>query len=195
MNRAWQFAALLTLLLLPVTPALVVAQEAAGPLDARIGGTTESFVAKYGAPVEPKEGAPTLFTEYDVPGYSTVFGDSYEGLIESVALYSPRPKGQEWDNEEPNKLDWSVTKAHELAKRFLPLDAEMQVPADERLGVIRTVGYSPSLAAQVPEEVYAYVDNEYTIGQCSYVLMLNADKTAVNAIHIELLVEDPLPPS
>lgn len=192
MTQCRRVATLLGLLLALGTPALAFAQAEDNPLNARLGSTTESFEAQYGEPKEPEEGVPALFTEYDLPGYSTVFADSYEGFVESIALYSPRPEGEEWDNEEPHDLDWSLTKAHDLAERFLPLDAELEEPADERLGVIRTVGYSPALAAQVPESVYAYVDNEYAVGQLSYVLMLNADKTGVNAIRVELLVENPL---
>ncbi|MDP9357298.1 MAG: hypothetical protein M3R02_18820, partial [Chloroflexota bacterium] len=104
-------------------------------------------------------------------------------------------KGEEWTMDEPHERDWSVKKAHELAKRFLPRDVKLEKPGAERLWTIRTEGFSEALENEVPETIYAYVDNEYVVGQCSYVLSLNEDKSGVNSIMITLLVEEPLPES
>ncbi len=174
-------------------PGSVAAQDDPAPLDARLGGTTESFEEKYGEPVESD--GPSIFTEYDIRGYSTVLTNSYEGRIERISLFSPRPKGEEWRMDKPHERDWSVKKAHELAKRFLPRDVKLEKPGAERLSTIRTEGFSEALENEVPESIYAYVDNEYVVGQCSYVLMLNEDKSGVNRITITLLVEEPLPES
>ena len=191
MKRGLPTACVVVLAMLLVPPWSVAGQAEPAPLDARLGGTTESFEEKYGEPVEA-EGSP-VFTEYKIRGYSTVFAASREGRIDNVTLFSPRPEGEEWINDEPHERDWSVRKAHELAARFLPRDAELEDPADEQVGVIQTVGFSQALAEEVPESVYAYVDNEYVVGQCSYVLMLNVDKSGVNHIVVSLLVEEPLP--
>ena len=190
MKRCASTACLLALMMAFAGP-WAAAQEEPPPLDARLGGTTETFEEKYGEPVE-SDGPPS-FTEYEIQGYSTVFATTREGRIDRVTLFSPRPAGEEWKNAEPHQRDWSIKKAHDLAERFLPRDAELEDPADERSGVIRTVGFSEALAAEVPESVYAAVDTEYVVGQCGYVLMLNDDKSGVNHIIIELLVEDPLP--
>ncbi len=193
MKRPLHSACLLVLAGLLALSAPVGAQEDDDPLDARLGGTTESFEAKYGEPVESD--GPAILTEYNIKGYSTVFADSYEGRIESISLFSPRPKGEEWRMDKPHEGDWSVKKAHELAKRFLPRDVKLEKPEDERLWGIRTEGFSEALENEVPESIYAYVDNEYVIGQCSYALLLNEDKSGVNSIMISLLVEEPLPES
>ncbi len=97
--------------------------------------------------------------------------------------------------DKPHEGDWSVKKAHELAKRFLPWDVKLEKPRPERLSTIITEGVSEALENEMPESIYAYVDNEYVIGQCSYALMLNEDKSGVNSIMITLLVEEPLPES
>jgi hypothetical protein len=172
------------------------AQTELPPLDGRLGGTVESFQTEHGAPVEAGS---ALFTEYEIEGYGTVFADEYEGRIESITLFSPRPEGVEWEYEVPHEMDWSIIEAHQLVEDFLPRDAQLNQPDDSDLaddsafGIVPTEGYSPALASEVPVAVYEYVDHTFEVGQFSYVLSLNADETGVNTIFVELEVEEPLP--
>jgi hypothetical protein len=80
-------------------------------------------------------------------------------------------------------MDWSVTQAHEIALGFLPVDVTcQQMPARS----IRMVCSSASLAAEVPASVYAYGDLEFSVGQASYYIAMNADSSGVEWIAIGL---------
>ena len=169
------------------------AEAEAHPLDARIGGTIESWEAEYGPPIKGEGEAADLFTEYDLPGYSTVFADEHLGRIHRISLYSPRPEGEEWSKDEPHEMDWTVRKAHELARRFLPRDAEVFDPDEDRVGGIMTECESEALRDEVPTELYDYVDNTPVYGGCSYWLDVNlGDEGHVSNITVELEIEERL---
>lgn len=163
------------------------------PLDARLGGTVEDWEAEHGPPVEQEGAQADLFTGYDLPGFSTVFADEYLGRIQSISLFSPRPAGEEWTNDETHPMDWTVPKAHVLAQRLLPRDAQCDEPDENRVGGTMTECYSDALAAEVPTEVYDYVDNTPVYGGFSYWLDRNLDdESRVAHIIIELEIEEPL---
>lgn len=159
------------------------------PLDARIGGTEDSFEDRYGDPV-PSDDDPRLTTEYEIDGYSTVFADAHEGRIHGISLFAPRPDGDDWSIDASHEMNWSVPKAHQLARRFHPRDAELDEAGDPFLKVIRRVGFSEALESEVPQETYEFVDNDPTAGQFSYVLFLDEDDEDVAWISIELEVEE-----
>lgn len=161
------------------------------PLGARLGGTVASFEAAYGVPLPPEVGNPSPSTEYGIAGYSTVYAESREGVISEVSLFAPRADGEEWSDDAPHPLDWSIAKAHDLVRDFLPEDVAIGTPRDVFASVIVTECSSPSLASRVPESVYADADDSYFVGQCSYVLFLNPDESAVSWIVIDLHVEPP----
>lgn len=168
-------------------------EEALPPLDARLGGTVEAWQAPFGQPVERTGKHADLFTEYEMRGYSTVFADDYLGRIESITLFAPRPGGEEWSNDEPHPMDWTVAKAHELARRFLPRDARCGEPDTNRVGGIETECMSDALASEVPAEVYDYVDNTPVYGACSYWLDVDLkDTSRVSNITVELAIQEPL---
>ncbi len=168
-------------------------EAARHPLDARLGGTVESWQAEFGPPIEGEGEHADLFTEYDIPGYSGIYADEHLGRIESIHLFAPRPAGEEWSNDEPHPMDWTISEAHKLAKQFLPRDAQYGEPDEERISGIMTECYSDSLAVEVPVEVYDDVDNTPVYGGCSYWLDLHLDdESKVTNIIIQLQIEEPL---
>ncbi len=160
------------------------------PLDARLGGTRESWEDEYGDPIESPTAVPKS-TAYDLDGYSSVQVGFHEERVTSVSLFAPRREGEAW-SEAPHGMDWTVQKAHQLARRFLPTDAELGAPQDEAGYVGRTCA-SEALAAEVPEATYDFVDNTPVYGGCSYALFLNAEGR-VGWIAIDLVVEDATEP-
>lgn len=163
------------------------------PLSARLGSTVEDWEAKFGAPIEREGPHADLFTEYDITGYSTVFANEYLGRIERITLFAPRPEGEEWSNDETHDMDWTVPKAHELARRFLPRDAHCGEPDADRVGGIMTECFSDALFAEIPAEIYDYVDNTPVYGGFSYWIDQNLDDESRAAnIFIELEIEEPL---
>lgn len=173
-----------------LTGSSVFARQAAAtvptdPLDARLGGTQESFEAKYGKalPSKPKDIGP----QYAIRGYSAVLLDVYQGRIDNISLFAPRPKGEEWGGDKVNPMNWSVAKSFDLASRFLPTDVQLSEPdIATNYGVIIRTGSSATLAREVPPAVYAYFDPTYQSGQCSYTLYLDPSKNHVSWIFIDL---------
>jgi hypothetical protein len=168
-------------------------EEDLPPLDGRLGGTVEAWQVIFGEPVEGTGEHADLFTEYEVRGYSGVLTDDYLGRIERIHLFAPRPAGEEWSKDEPHPMDWSVAKAHQLARRFVPRDARCGEPDEDRVGGIETECTSDVLANEVPAEVYDYVDDTPVYGACSYWLDTDLkDPSRVSNIIIELAIEEPL---
>ena len=150
------------------------------------GGTRESWEDEHGDPIEA-DNAGSLSTAYDLDGYSSVEVGFHENRVTSVSLFSPRPEGEEW-SDEPHGMDWTVQKAHQLARQFLPTDAALEEPREEAGYVGRTCA-SEALAAEVPEATYDVMDTTPVYGGCSYALFLNAEGR-VGWIAIDLVVED-----
>lgn len=107
----------------------------AAALDGRLGGTRQSFEARYGMPI----GMGPSGIQYRVAGYGLVAlqteltgGAAARVLI--IILRSPRPATVPATTSNP--ADWSLAKARELALRFLPADvtlgAERQTDANDR---------------------------------------------------------------
>jgi hypothetical protein len=166
------------------------------PLDARLGGTVESWEAEFGPPVEQADDIPSLSREYDVPGFSAVLVGEHLGRIESISLFAPRPEGEEWTDDQPHEMNWTVPEAHEIAKEFLPQDASIDSVRQAESGFVEALCSSDALAAEVPQETYDYVDNSPQYGRCSYGLLhVDADDgIQINWISISLNIEEPLDP-
>jgi hypothetical protein len=171
-------------------------EEFRPPLDARLGGTVESWEAGFGSPVEREGEHADLFTEYAIPGLGTVYADDYMGRIESITLFAPRPEGEEW-TDDPHEMNWSVEEAHEIAEGFLPRDADLEeLVREEWSDLDHVLCTSDALAAEVPQEIYDYVDNTPQYGRCSYALMHEAggEGERISWIIIQLAIEEPLDP-
>lgn len=163
------------------------------PLDARLGGTIESWEEAFGSPVERDGEAADLFTEYDIPDFSTVFADEHLGRIETISLFAPRPADEEW-TDAPHEMNWSVAEAHEIAVGFLPRDARVDETLDEEaFGFVHTFCTSESLTNQVPQEIYDYVDDTPQYGRCSYSLWYANFEPGdqISRISISLEIDEP----
>ncbi len=177
-----------------IAPDADTEQEARPPLDARLGGTVESWQAEFGSPVEREGENADLFTEYVIPDLGTVYADEYLGRIESITLFAPRPEGEEW-TDDPHAMNWSVEEAHEIAEGFLPRDADLEELVREEWSDLDHVWCtSDALAAEVPQEIYDYVDNTPQYGRCSYALMHEdgGDGDRISWIIIGLEIEESL---
>lgn len=95
-------------------------------VDARLGGTRESFGTAYGAPVLETADGP----RYTIPrlGFVDV---QYQPTVEPhagdlaliIKIQPPRPDGKPVST--PDAADWSLTTARTLTMRFLPRDAQL----------------------------------------------------------------------
>jgi hypothetical protein len=169
-------------------------EESRPPLDARLGGTLESWQAEFGPPVEREGEQADLFTEYAIPDLGTVYADDYLGRIESITIFAPRPEGEEW-TDDSHEMNWSVEQAHEIAEGFLPRDADLEkLVREEWSDLDHVLCTSDALAAEVPQEIYDYVDNTPQYGRCSYALMHEdgGDGDRISWIIIGLEIEEPL---
>jgi len=191
--QRWIVALVLMLTMAPL-PILVqdgdptATAEPGSPLDARLGGTRQSFEAKYGTPINTgHDKAP--FPEYDVKGYGSVLVTYYDDRVTMISLFSDRPNDEDWSSDEPHELDWSIDKAHELALRFAPTDVMLADPSEEIRGIIYRNARSNALANDVPVETYEHVDNEPQPGGFQYVLHVT-DAKDVSWIGLSLKVEE-----
>jgi hypothetical protein len=152
--------------------------EDADVLAGRLGGTRETFEARFGPPKEES----ALFIEWELEGCGTVFVSFEEGIVTDVSIYSV--------GFEDDKAQWTIDEAQRIAERLLPLDVEMSDPYRNVSFVEHHECFSPALAAQVPASVYAYVDNNPQQGQCSVVYSLD-DLERVQNFTVQLQIEDP----
>lgn len=190
MNRRSVLVSALVTVAVPTRRALAQTEP---PLAGRVGGTLESFDAIYG-PAPASDGPAFLGTTYDdVPGASSAIVSEHEGRLTRIHLFAPRPPGEEWTSDEPHGSNWSIPAAHAMAELFVPADASLGAAAPARLGVIRTIGRSAALAAEVPDAVYDWVDEGFVRGEFSYVLMLDETDTKASSVVVMLEVEEPLP--
>jgi hypothetical protein len=91
---------------------------------------------------------------------------------------------------EEEKAEWTIEEARQIASRLLPLDVELKTPHRNVDVVEHQECFSKALAETVPADVYAYVDNNPTPGQCSVVYSLD-DKEKVLSFTVQLQIEDP----
>lgn len=164
----------------------------AGTLDARLGGTLDSFESVYG---DPDDDGP--FLEFDIEGCGPVLVSDYEGnTIVDISVFAPR-EGQDQGYMEPDEADWTIEEAMRVAEAFLPADASFNPPTGDldppdpgMLGDhIVVTGTSQQLLEQVPPEVYDYVDNSPTYGGFSYALFRTTTGD-VSWMVIQLEIED-----
>ena len=145
----------------------------------RIGGSRESFEARFGPPTEEDD----LFTQWEIENCGTMFASFEEGILTDVSIYQP-------DFEIGAEGVWSLSEAGAIAAQFLPADVQMSSPYRNVSFVEHHECYSDALALTVPPSVYAYVDNNPTQGQCSAVYGLD-DLDRVTDFTVQLQIEDP----
>lgn len=88
------------------------------PLDARLGGTRESFEASYGKP--SAELLATIFpygVEYDTDDFGIVDAFFHKDLVLFVRIQADRVNGQGSGIER-----WTIDQAKEIARVFMPVD-------------------------------------------------------------------------
>lgn len=80
--------------------------------------------------------------------------------VYDVSLSSPRPEGDGRVYDAAHPPDWTVAKAHELARCFLPPEVRCDAPwVPNAVEVVTaTACSSDALAAEVPEGLHAFVD-------------------------------------
>lgn len=164
-----------------------------GPLDGRLGGTVESWIAAYGDPIV-REGRPALFIEIEMPGLSSLLLSEKDGIVYRAWLYAPRPAGEEWSMDgQPHEMNWSVVEGQTLALEFLPRDVVLLGRLKElpEFDMMVQACESPALLAGVDPTVYDFTDATPVYGGCSYQLQLDTDGQ-VTAISVELEIEDEL---
>lgn len=161
-------------------------------LDGRLGSTLDSFDNVYGA---PDDDGP--FLQYDIEGCGPVLVSDHEGsTVVDISVFAPR-EGEDQDYMEPDKADWTVEEAMQVAEAFLPADAVLNPPTGNldppdpgMLGdLIVVTGTSQLLLEQVPPEAYDDVDNSPTYGGFSYALFRTTTGD-VSWMVIQLEIED-----
>jgi hypothetical protein len=139
-------------------PAPTAAQQ--DPLAGRLGGTRESFEARFGSPIDEDP-----FFEYAAEGCAAVFANYYDGIMITVSVYFP--------GFADGQSEVGISQAMLIAERLLPLDVQMSAPYRNVTFVEHHECYSQSLAERVPFTAYEYMDNNPTAGQCSAVYSLD----------------------
>ncbi len=155
--------------------------------NAHIGTTRAEFEAVYGSPVDTE-----FSIEYDIDGCGTVFAAYFEDeTTTSIMVFSPRTDNDK-DFQEPDSADWTLVEAEQIARNFLPGDAQDTGAFDiDNFRIVE--GESDYLLQSVPTAAYDYVDNSREYGGYSY-SMFTTDAGEVSWIIISLEIEedDPL---
>jgi hypothetical protein len=159
------------------TSAPTEAPELSDPLAGRLGGTRESFEARFGPPLEESN----LSIRYDLEGCADMYVSYEEGRLTDVDFFGPGVLEMEGE--------WSFSQAMQIANRLLPLDVEQREPFRNVSFVEHQPCMSTALAEQVPESVYAFVDNNPVQGQCSASYEFD-DAGDVISFTVQLEVED-----
>lgn len=146
-------------------------------LDGRLGGSRDAFEDRFGEPTDEDD----LFITYETDGCGFFVG-YHEDVLTDVQSFSP--------GFSDGEAEWTIGEARRIANRLLPIDVELDEPYRNVSFVEHQEGFSEALAGGVPEEVYAYVDNNPVPGQCSVVYSLD-DGDAVLSFTVQLQIEDP----
>lgn len=156
--------------------------DAAGPLDTRLGGTRESFEAAYGEPVGE---ADERFGDYDIEGFgASAAAVFYEGRLARIQVFADRDL-EDVPLSQPHEADWTVEEAIEVAERFAPTDAELGEPQPTNLGYVVYPAKSDELAEVFGADAYAWAEASGAPGSIEYVFSLD-DAGEVYAIDVQL---------
>jgi len=144
-----------------------------GPMEARFGGTRETFEGKYGDPTSDKDAGYPLGFEYMVTGFETVNAFYHKNYVAYLTLTA-----------DP-KAPWSKIKANQLVKGFLPTDIKLGKAASTDGGDAITTGHSKALEKRFGSSTYKKYGAKGKVGDLYYVLRLN-DASKVDSIEIAL---------
>lgn len=144
-----------------------------GPLDARFGGTRDSFETKYGDPTSDEDAGYPLGFEYEATGFETVNAFYHKDYVAYLTLTA-----------DP-KAPWSKIKANQLVKGFLPIDAKLDKAAVTDDGDAITTGHSKALEKRFGESTYAKYGADGEVGDLYFVLRLNEDNK-VDSVEVAL---------
>jgi hypothetical protein len=147
--------------------------DAKRPLDARFGGTRESFEAEYGDPVDAGQGNYPIGIFYEVAGYESVNAFFHKDYVAYLTLTA--------NADTP----WSKIKANQLVKGFLPADVELDKATNTDDGDSLTTGHSKALEKRFGEATYKKYGAQGELGDLYFVLRLN-DDSRVEEIEIAL---------
>ena len=149
--------------------------KGAEALEGRLGGSRDDFDERFGEPASE-----VMWITYQLEGCGEVYVGFEADVVTDVGIY--------WPGDVDDEAGWTIDEALRIADRVLPLDVEMEDPYRNVAFTERYECFSEALAEEVPESVYASVDDDLTPGQCSVMLQLEDDD--VVAIVVQLLVED-----
>jgi hypothetical protein len=143
------------------------------PLDARFGGSRDSFEAEYGDPVDAEQGIYPLGNYYEVDGFDSVNAFYHKEYVAYITLTS--------DAAAP----WSKIKANQLVKGFLPSDVELDKAVNTDDGDAITTGHSKALEKRFGESTYEKYGAQGELGDLYFILRLNED-SKVESIEVAL---------
>jgi hypothetical protein len=156
-----------------VTPEATESSSKSGPLEARFGGTRDSFEEKYGDPKSDEDAGYPLGFEYDASGFETVNAFYHKDYVAYLTLTA--------DLSTP----WSKIKANQLVKGFLPTDIKLDKAKSTKDGDSITTAHSKALEKRFGASTYTKYGADGEAGDLYYVLRLD-DDSKVASIEIAL---------
>jgi hypothetical protein len=142
------------------------------PLDARFGGSRDSFETEYGDPVSAEPGEYPLGDDYEVDGYESVNAFYHKDYIAYLTLTA-------------DAAPWSKIKANQLVKGFLPSDVDLDKAVNTDDGDALTTGHSKALEKRFGESTYEKYGAQGELGDLYFILRLD-DDSKVEVIEIAL---------
>jgi hypothetical protein len=139
------------------------------PLDARIGGTVDSFETQYGETLNEPGTEPDSVRNYKNKNYRNLHSYALDGYVYSVGFSSDLPTTPAKDSK-----TWTVKRATQFAKRFLPDDVECgEAESIDKDRALRTQCTSVALTAVMFPADYQRVEQAGDSGTVSFMLFLD----------------------
>jgi hypothetical protein len=145
------------------TPAETEEPAAKKPLEARFGGSRDSFETKYGEPVDAGQGNYPIGFYYEVTGFESVNVFYHKDYVAYLTLTAAED------------APWSKIKANQLVKGFLPADVKLDKPTTTDEDDALTTGHSKALEKRFGESTYDKYGAKGKLGDLYFLLQMNAD--------------------
>ncbi len=158
-------------LLIPSNGIALAADDVEVATAGRLGGTLQTFIDRFGDPVEINQSAGPIFVTEEF-GYLSVQVDRIQGThgledrARVITVSPPRPS--ELAADEPSDVDWSVDSATEHVRSLLPTDVVLN-PADSH--------ESGQLAFDCQSEALTEVFGAVSLGQCRVSMVMPTPDT------------------